>query len=284
MKATEKTRKPAVSGRFYPSDPEELRKLIRELYRRETSRFKELGDINLVGGIVPHAGYVYSGHHAIHFFEMARRYTPDFDTAVIFCPNHGGWGPGVSLDNSSYWSSPLGKVEVDRDFYPYLDLEASGEAHEFEHSAEVMLPMLQYFFSHDFKILPVSIWDQTPEQATTLSLKLLSANKRLEKKLLFIASTDFSHYVSVDSGKALDDRVLEKIRKFDIKGVCHEVEEKNISVCGYGPIMTLLSLGKLLYAHPEFQILRRGHSGEVIPSDEVVHYLSAIVYSKAMDV
>ncbi len=282
MKTTEKTRKPAVSGRFYPSDPEELRKLIRELKEKETPRFKELGDIELVGGIVPHAGYPYSGHHAIHFFEMVRRYMPDFDTAVIFCPNHSGWGPGVGLDDNQYWNSPLGNIEVDRDFYPHLDIEVSKEAHEFEHSAEVMLPMLQYFFSHDFKILPVSIWEQTPEQATTLSLKLLSANKRLEKKLLFIASTDFSHYVSAASGKVLDDRVLEKIRQFDIKGVYKEVEENNISVCGYGPVMALLSLAKLLYADPQFQILQRGHSGDIVPSDEVVHYVSAVMYSRAI--
>jgi hypothetical protein len=55
------------------------------------------------------------------------------------------------------------------------------------------------------------------------------------------------------------------------------VRNKHITVCGYGSIMTLIEYAKLEAEKPKAKILKIGNSGEVIPSDEVVDYVSVLV-------
>src|SRR5262249_60645873 len=53
-------RLPAVAGRFYPSDPIELTSLVHE-YSRPDAKHES---VSVKACLVPHAGYVYSGHVA----------------------------------------------------------------------------------------------------------------------------------------------------------------------------------------------------------------------------
>ena len=100
--------------------------------------------------------------------------------------------------------------------------------------------------------------------------------QKSEKNTFFIASSDFSHFLSPKLGAELDDLVLEKIYKMNTPGVEQQVNNKNISVCGYGPIMSLMEYSKLHTPNPKLTMLKRGHSGEVYPADEVVNYVSMI--------
>jgi MEMO1 family protein len=272
-------RKPAVSGKFYPSDPDKLVNLIEKLQPDRTD-YSPFVNNQILGGIVPHAGYVYSARHAIPFFQLIANISPVPDTIVILCPNHYGYGPPLALDNCTHWQTPLGNVEIDQDFYPLLKTDIAHEAHQVEHSAEVMLPLLQYFIKYPFRILPISMRDQTPAAAQTLARRLQSAGKKLGRKIIVIASSDFSHYVSVEEGNCMDDKVLEKISSLDIEGLFSTICIEDISVCGYGPIMTLIHLANIALNNPEVTILSRGHSGEVTPSQQVVHYISILVGEK----
>ena len=272
-----KIREPAVSGRFYPSDKEELTRVLQNLYDRRPEVSPESRGKKLIGGIVPHAGYIYSARHAVPFFDILSLQKPAPETVFIFCPNHYGYGPALALDDNQKWESPMGEVEIDHDFYPHLKLDVAPEAHQVEHAAEVMLPLLQFFMNEPFSIVPISMRDQTPQTAHQLAKKIQMANEKLNKRIAFIASSDFSHYVSPEEGKLLDDKVLEKILQLDSEGVFTTVCQDDISVCGYGPIMTLIELAQLNLSKPEVHILSRGHSGEVFPSSEVVHYISASV-------
>ena len=66
-----KIRKPAVSGKFYPSDKKDLRKLLDRILNSEKENIKtELSEKRIIGGVVPHAGYIYSAYQAVHFFEI----------------------------------------------------------------------------------------------------------------------------------------------------------------------------------------------------------------------
>ncbi len=56
------------------------------------------------------------------------------------------------------------------------------------------------------------------------------------------------------------------------------VIENRVSVCGYGPIMSLMEYARFLSPEYKIKILARGHSGEVTPSPEVVDYISLIAY------
>ncbi|MFN2395626.1 MAG: AmmeMemoRadiSam system protein B [Bacteroidales bacterium] len=278
---TQATRKPAVSGKFYPEHKEELSDYLKKLAGKIPSSVDKYSEKFLLGGIVPHAGYIYSAGHAAPFFHLLSKRDPAPETVVILCPNHYGYGPPLALDAAKNWSTPLGTTNVDQEFYPFLDIEVAPEAHQLEHSAEVMLPLLQYFMEKPFSILPISMRDQTPQTAQWLARKLIRANDKLKKNFAIIASSDFSHYVSPETGKALDDKVLEKISEWDTEGVFTAICQDDISVCGYGPIMTLMELAYMSLKQPGFEIISRGHSGETYPSSEVVHYVSAIVYEKS---
>src|SRR5512142_407721 len=119
-------RKPAVAGQFYPSSPVRIEESFRRYLREEKSRIDlTLANTNIIGGVVPHAGYAYSGHHAIHFFEILARSGQVIDTVVIINPNHAGYGPAIALDTHDAWATPLGHVMLDKEMMQLLPFPAA---------------------------------------------------------------------------------------------------------------------------------------------------------------
>ena len=243
-----KTRKPAVSGRFYPSDKNELSKMLAQILKSEKEKIKiELSEREIIGAVVPHAGYIYSAYQAVHFFEILKQSEQKFDTFVILNPNHTGYGAEIALDDNDFWETPFGKVPVDTEFAESTGFEFSAEAHKYEHSGEVMLPFLQYFRNYDFKILPITISHQTVENAKLIAEKLHETSKLLNRKIAIIASSDFSHYVNPEFGKKTDMQVIEKILNFDSEGTYKIVKDKKISMCGYAPVISLMHYSKFTF-------------------------------------
>ncbi len=273
------TRKAFVAGKFYPSNPDELKGVIEKIYQAEKDKIKiSLANKKIIGGIVPHAGYIFSAYQAVHFFEILRKSQQQFNTVVIVNPSHTGYGEDISLSGHSAWETPFGSIAVDMDFAKDTGLKFASIAHEYEHSGEVMIPLLQYFLDYNFRIVPVSLKKQTPAIARQTAKAIHAAQQKSNKQVLLIASSDFSHYVPPAFGKKQDELVIEQILKFNTDEVYNKVKEHNVSCCGYGPIMTLMEYAELVSEMPEIEILRRGHSGEVYPSDEVVDYVSMLAY------
>jgi AmmeMemoRadiSam system protein B len=273
-------RKPAVAGRFYPNNKTELRRLIDKILKAERNKIDlSFVEKTIFGAVVPHAGYMFSAYQAVHFFELLKHYKNNFDTFVIVNPNHTGMGAAIALESHDYWETPLGLVPADKEFSETLNLPFSDIAHEREHSGEVMLPLLQYFVDYEYKIVPVTLSDQTVSNEKLLARKIMETEQKLSRKVCVIASSDFSHFLSPEEGKFFDQKVLDKIARKDIEGVFAEVRKHKISVCGFGPIMCLMEYSRLKDENYQSQILARGHSGEIIPSDEVVDYVSILFYS-----
>ncbi len=274
-----KTRRPAVAGRFYPGTAYEIQQQLSDILEKEKPLIEmSLAEKEIIGAVIPHAGYMFSGYQAIHFFEILKHSDQQFDTFFIINPNHTGYGEEISLDENDYWETPLGKVEVDYDFYDLLDFSESEAAHKFEHAGEVIVPMLQNSVEYSFRIVPITMSRQNPENARMIANQILKANAILKKKICIIASSDFSHYVDPEEGKELDRLVINEILKMDPESVYRRVKEKNITVCGFGPIMSLMEYALRIEEKPQTRILRVGHSGEVVPSDEVVDYVSILFY------
>ena len=272
-----KVRKSAVAGRFYPASKESIIEQI------ESIREKELPNINLklkdnyiIGGVVPHAGYMFSAYQAIHFFEIVKQSQKKYDTIVIVNPNHTGLGNEIAFDSNDVWETPLGQVALDVEFGEKLGVSISEIEQQREHSGEVMLPFLQYFLDYDFKIAPITLSHQTYKNAKLLAGKIHKAAQKLNREILIIASSDFSHFLSPEKGKEMDEHVLRNIFLLDSPAIEKVVQGKKISVCGYGPIMTLIEYSKLIATKPKVDILKMGHSGEIIPSSEVVDYVSIL--------
>lgn len=276
-----KIRKPVVSGQFYPGEKAELSSLIEEIYSKEKENINfDLAQYNLIGGIVPHAGYMFSAYQAVHFFAIAKLAESEFETIVIINPSHSGIGHEIAIDGNDYWSTPLGKTEIDKELANEINLPQSEIEQEREHSGEVMLPLLQHFLNYEFKILPITIMHQKFENAQIVANEIKNAREKTNKKILVIASSDFSHFVHPNTGAKLDQKVIDEILKLNTQGVEDVIRRHRISVCGYGPIMALMEYSKLIADKPKISILKKGNSGDVMPSNEVVDYVSMLFYNQ----
>jgi len=265
-------RRPAVAGRFYPDDKDELQNYIQELLR-DCKKNPHLRVQNLIGGVVPHAGYMFSGIHAASFFYLLKALSPP-DVVVILHPSHSGRGHDLCVDAHEGWRTPLGVVPVMHSLAHKLNLPLSTAEQLNEHSAEVMVPFLQHVFFPEIPILPISYAHQ-PGNARQLGEKFAEITQSGELDMLLVASSDFSHFLTPEEGFRADQVVVNAILEKDAAQVVDKVRKQDISVCGFGPIATLMYYAQEVSQDTyEPHMLSRGHSGEIIPSEEVVDYVS----------
>lgn len=220
--------------------------------------------------MVPHAGLMYSGPVAAHFYaELARDGLPE--TVVIIGPNHTGYGRAVSATSEDF-DTPLGTVKAEREIVARLHgvVEIDRTAHLYEHSLEVQLPFLQYL-SPDIRIVPVIMGHQDAVMARETAQVLKEACQG--KDVVFIASSDLSHYVPAEVAREQDGMVLERLLALDADGLIDVVQSRDISMCGYGPVATML----LASGGTKARLLHYGSSGDVQPMDRVVGYAAAVV-------
>src|SRR5580704_9818479 len=133
-------RLPAVAGRFYPSNPEELSTLVRKCCGSDARRER----VGVRACLVPHAGYVYSGHVAgavLGRIALPRK-------IIILGVRHYPRGEPAAILSSGAWRTPLGDARIDEALAEELKkacplLREDSVAHSTEHSLEVQLPFLQ---------------------------------------------------------------------------------------------------------------------------------------------
>jgi AmmeMemoRadiSam system protein B len=270
-------RAPVVAGKFYPQSEKQVRQEIERLFDSYVGGAPELnsnGPRNIVGLVAPHAGYTYSGPVAAHAYAaMARDGFPE--TFVVLGPNHNAFGSPVATTAEDF-ETPLGRIEIDQDIVGRLGRLVADDplAHRYEHSIEVQLPFIQ-FFSDKPKFVPVAMAAQDYETAREVADELIKACEG--KDVVFIASTDFSHYVPAAEAKKQDHGVIERILAMDPEGVYDTVIRKDVSMCGYGPVMTAMLASRGRHA----ELLNYATSGDVVPMTEVVGYAAIAITRKA---
>jgi AmmeMemoRadiSam system protein B len=189
-------------------------------------------------------------------------------------------GLPLAIDESRTWSNDIGDIPVDGELAQAMNLAFDSRAHAREHSAEVIIPFMQYFLDdHAFSIVPVCMMDQNYQSAVRVVDSINSAVAATKRKIMLIASCDFSHFQTPETGADLDDKVLDSILERNVAGVEEAVIKHRVSVCGYGPIMSLMKYAQSKDKNYRIKVLARGHSGEVSPSREVVSYISIMAYS-----
>jgi len=275
-------RKAAFAGRFYPNDKQSLTKLIESIYFAEQKLInEELAQKKVIGGVVPHAGIIYSGYQAVHLYKILQQNSHQVDTIVIVNPNHTGIGKGMfNISNYDFWETPLGLIEIDKEFSNELNIEICNEAQDNEHSGEVQLPFIQYFYKQAPKVVLITMNQQNTESALILAKKINDTAQKIKRKIILLASSDFSHYESPETGYKKDQFIVDAILKNNAEQVYSEVKNRHITACGFGPIMTLINYAKFASENFQFAILNRGHSGNVYPSTEVVDYISFLCFEK----
>ncbi len=262
-------RAPAVSGQFYPRGKNDLSREISRCFEKI-----EIKERPVLGAVVPHAGYIYSGQTAAHVYSVL----PNADTFVLMGPNHTGHGSPVSV-SSETWSTPLGEVNSDIEFIKALPkkiIDTDETAHRYEHSIEVQLPFLQYRF-RDFKIVTICMGMQDEETALEVGEEINKAVRKVNRKVVIIASSDFSHYKPDKVAREDDEYFIKSILAMDISGFYRRLFERNASVCGYGPIAAMLSASKNLGAK-HATLLKYSTSGDLTADiSAVVGYAGIIV-------
>lgn len=262
-------RTPAVSGQFYPRGKNDLRSEISRCFANITSKER-----NVLGAVVPHAGYMYSGITAAHVYSVL----PEADTYILIGPNHTGYGSPVSV-SSETWSTPLGEVNSDLDLIKALPkriIDTDESAHRYEHSLEVQLPFLQHRF-RNFRIVPICMGMQDEETALEVGEEISEAIRNVNRKVVIIASSDFSHYKPDKVAREDDAYFIEPILALDVKEFYRRLYEREASVCGYGPIAAMLSASKNLGAK-HGSLLKYSTSGDTTGDfSAVVGYAGIIV-------
>lgn len=272
-------RKACVSGMFYESNPDFLKENIEHMFGEIPDNTM---DGNIIAGIVPHAGYVYSGKTACYTFnEIKKGEIPD--TFIIIGPNHTGRGTKIDVCDFDKWETPLGLVDVDDEFIRELLNEDSNvyidnSAHVNEHSIEVEIPLIQYICeSHDFKIVPIVISQQIPQLCEQLARSLDNVIKKLNRNCIIIASTDLNHYENQDTTLYLDEKIIKSVESMDMKQMVKDIIDYDITMCGYGPVITATCYSRLHDAESSI-VLKHSTSGDVSGDyDSVVGYMSAII-------
>ncbi|MGW8317020.1 MAG: AmmeMemoRadiSam system protein B [Bacteroidales bacterium] len=274
-----KTRDAVMEGRFYPSTKKRIFEQFREMEMAGKYEVPPIEPVRIFGAVLPHAGHVYSGYQTIPFFQLLKNHQYFPETFVIVHPNHTGLGPGTAVAEADVWKNSIGEVPVDREFALALELPFDRLAHAREHSAEVIVPYLQYYMRPEsFSILPVCLMDQSYGNASEVARKIERAVTVTGRRVMILASCDFSHFLSPEEVMRRDQYVLDAIHSGKPEGVESAVKTHQASVCGYGPIMVLMEYAKGAQGDYRVEILASGHSGEVYPSSEVVHYISMILY------
>jgi AmmeMemoRadiSam system protein B len=260
---------PVVAGQFYPSNPRTLKKEIKSYF----TGIPIAPDPAIMGAVVPHAGYMYSGRTSAHVYAAL----PNADTFVIIGPNHTGYGSVVSV-SSDTWSTPLGEVDSDLDLIESLPrriIDIDEGAHRYEHSIEVQIPFLQTLFK-DFKIVPICMGLQDEETARDVSDELMDAISETDKKVVVIASSDFTHYKPAAVAYDIDHYVLAPLLELNVTEFYSRICERDASVCGYGPIAVMMRVCRGLGANSA-RLLNYANSGDVQPMAEVVGYAGVVV-------
>jgi len=271
-------RQPAVAGMFYNLNPEMLKKQIKSCFDHELGP-KKIKEEKFIGCVVPHAGYPYSGPIAAWVFSRIPKCN-----YIILGPNHRVFGSNFGVMREGVWKTPLGSAKIDDVFATRLIdscplLEYDIISHESEHSIEVQLPFLQHRFGEDFKFVPISVMNELPsfdflEECKVVGKAIADMIKKDKKKWIIIASSDFSHYIPYDFAYSTDKYVIDAILELNEKQFFSRIQEKNASVCGFGPIVISMIASKILGAK-KGKLLKYATSGDVIPDKgAVVGYAS----------
>ncbi|MGM0640824.1 MAG: AmmeMemoRadiSam system protein B [Thermotogota bacterium] len=263
-------RKPIAAGTFYPKEKKDLLKLMDYLFEKNP-KSKKNSEYQKSGIILPHAGYIFSGKAAAKAIEKIKGKPKNI---YILGPNHTGLGENISIMDKGEWLTPLGTVPINKtksdEICKLLGIEPDFKGHIREHSIEVQLPLLQYWFEKDIRIIPIAMKDQTKQTAKTLGeiIKQVAS-----KEDLIVASTDLNHYENQETTIKKDEKIIADIKNLDIEKMYNDITDENISMCGYGPVAVLLN-----QEFKTVEIIKHTTSGETLDEyDTVVGYLSAIL-------
>ena len=281
-----KIRQAALSGSWYSGTASGCRQEIEYFIKNSTV----LPDPShpVVGGIVPHAGWYYSGSIACDVIRLLSSGDSAPDALVIFGTHLYPDAP-VAVMKEGAWETPLGDLIVHESLARELclqgpfDIETQNDAPD--NTIEVQLPFIKYFWK-DIKILPIS----APPSPKSVEMGTIVAEvaRKMELKILILGSTDLTHYgpnygyTPKGRGKAalqwvsgINDRsVIAAILSMDPLNIIRDAQQKHNACCA-GAAAAALSAGMALGA-VESRLVTYATSHEKSPGESFVGYAGIV--------
>jgi hypothetical protein len=212
-----------------------------------------------VAGLVPHAGWDFSGAVSAKVFRTIKSYR-DPETFVLFGTAH-----RPISDNALYsrgaWLTPFGEVAIDENLADQL-LECAGRflcrdesAHDYEHSIEVQMPLLKHFFPQA-KAVPISVLPDG--RAPALGKSIAEFLKQTGANAVIIGTTDLTHYGDAyyftrggygprghEWMKRNDQRIIELATVLKAEEIIPEAN-KSQNACGPGAMAATVAAARAL--------------------------------------
>lgn len=284
-------RRPIVNGAFYTASPGRCRQWIDELCA-SADLVESPG--TLLAGIVPHAGWQFSGAVAAAVWKnLAAKASPTPQTVILFGAVH---FPGVDINTAfpeGEWATPLGPLEVDHALLERLRREIGpgilreGErAHERDHAIEVQLPFVKALLP-ECRILPIA----APPGCGGEELGTRIGELTRDAPIIAVGSTDLTHYgeryffAPAGSGESAhawmlenDSRMIERMLNMQVERIEEEAASHH-NACGPGAITATVAFARSRGAK-RGTLLRHTTSHDVYPDGpfEMAVGYSGIVY------
>ena len=251
-------RLPAVAGRFYPADPDELRAVVREHGTAPPS----VKPSRVKACLVPHAGYLYSGHVAGAVFS--RIALPP--KILVLGVRHFPRGQPMAIVSRGAWRTPLGDAPIDEALAQSLGTECpllreDSVAHAAEHSLEVQLPFLQVL-APEFAFVPVALGTVRFEDLVAVGEAIGRVLTTSGDETLLLTTSDLNHYEDDATTRLKDHKAVEQLLALHALGLYDVCRKEQISMCGLGPAVAMLTALRVMRGkHAE--LVRYATSGDV---------------------
>lgn len=261
----------AVAGRFYPSDPVKLASEV-EAYSPENAE-----KAAAIACLVPHAGYIYSGHVAGAVYSAVQ--IPA--RCILLGPRHFRRGASMAILSEGAWQTPLGEAQIDSSLAGQVrracaDLREDYVAHETEHSLEVQLPFLQRR-APNTRFVPIVLAADRYPLLEDLGHAIAGVIASGHEPVLLIATSDMNHYESDAITRTKDRLAMDRILALDPRGVYDVVRRKGITMCGYAATVAMLIAAREMGA-AQAELIRYATSGDATGErDEVVGYAGIVI-------
>jgi MEMO1 family protein len=264
-------RLPAVAGQFYPGNPKELSAVI-ESYTKQNNQPK----VKARACLVPHAGYMYSG--AVAGSVFARLALPN--KILVLGVRHYPRGESLAILSEGAWRTPLGDVSIDTPLATSLRaacplLREDSVAHSREHSLEVELPFLQ-MLTTGFSFVPLAVGTLQYGELKETGEGIARVLQQAPDDILIVTSSDMNHYEDDRLTRYKDGKAIDCMLKLDPAALYDTCRTEQISMCGLGPAVILLTAMNRLGVN-KAELVHYATSADVSGNrDEVVGYAGMI--------
>jgi AmmeMemoRadiSam system protein B len=251
-------RPPAVAGKFYPADSNELAQLVDQCMPKKKTAAKAWPAI-----MVPHAGLIYSGTIAAQTLSKVK--FPS--TIIVIGPKHTPYGLEWAVAPHATWSIPGATIPSDPELarklcenIPGLQMDAA--AHVQEHGVEVELPFIARLAPQS-KVVGIAIGGGDLNRCREFATGLAKVMKEMDEQPLLVISSDMNHYASDAETRRLDEMALGAMETRDPEELYNTVTSKHISMCGVLPAVIAMETLRQLKKLKKMERVAYGTSGDV---------------------